>query len=507
MRIRITSHPASPTTWALAYLALTVAITGIFATGSFAAEDPPRLDRDRTDEAVRAILAKQGGRIRTGLWVGGPTGDALYASNPSDTLPTASAIKTAILVELFARFADALDQPPSGLDAILKDDHPAIAHFDPRQRDEIRKGLAAVTVRRLGGIMMGSVPASNLVYNAAANVSIALLGGPAGATRSIRDRDPAFAPIAVRRYMLADRKATGDNEATSAALAAVLQRLASRQIPGIADATVEDIRRAILAKDDPRRGRVFSKEGDLASDPITCVRSGWCEKPGVGAVVFVVMLAQDKPASLTPDQAHRDLAANAGRLTEALLDLIEPGPGKSPGSPDLPVPKGWRTEDTAYPPPWAKQLPWKGDIQIRFPQGWFDASSPNFWSYPVLYRLEGDVLASRDDLEKALRSYDDGLYAGKFEATRIKIAIGEDREVAKLGHAVVRRSITIDGFDPFATKKELKTHLEVFRWYCPESKKTEVLILRSPRAFKEDDPLWKTLIPFWDGLACHASGP
>ena len=165
---------------------------------------------------------------------------------------------------------------------ILKDDHPAISHFSPPQRAEVRKGLASVPVRRLGGIMMGSVPTSNLVYNAAANVAISLLGGPAGATRSIRDRDPAFAPIAVRRYMLTDRKANGDNEATPAALAAVLQRLSLRRFPGVADATVEDIRRAILAKDDPRRGRIFFKEGDLASDPITCVRSGWCEKPGAG---------------------------------------------------------------------------------------------------------------------------------------------------------------------------------------------------------------------------------
>ena len=504
MPSRRTGHPVSPATRALAsLLAFTVTFAWIVTTG-LSADYPPRFDRGKTDEVVRAILAKQGGRIRTGLWVGEPTGDALYASNPGEMLPTASAIKMTILVELFARFPDALNQPAPGLDAILKDDHPAIAHFDPRQRDEVRKGLAAVSVRSLGGIMMGSVPASNLVYNAAANVAIALLGGPVGITHSIRARDPAFAPIAVRRYMLADRKANGDNEAEPAALAAVLQRLSSRQFPGIADATVEDIRRAILAKDDPRRGRLFLKDGDLASDPTTCVRTGWCEKPGGGAMVFVVMLARDDIGAGTRDESHRELAATAGRLVETLLDLIAAGPQVgSQGSPDLPIPKGWRTEDTAYPPPWAKELPWKGDIQIRFPPGWFDARSPYFWSYPVLYRLRGDVLASRDDMEKALRAYDAGLYAGAFDGSKIKIAIGEDRKADKLEHAVVRRKITIEGYDPFATKKDLKTHLEIFRWYCPESKKTEVLILRSPREFKDDDPVWKTLFPFWEGLACH----
>jgi Beta-lactamase enzyme family len=311
-------------------LAVTLALCWVVSSRAPAADDPPRLDRDEAERSVRAIIEEHGGRARVGIWVGGPTGDASYAKGPDETLPTASAIKTAILIELFARFAGELDRPPAGLDAILRDDHPAIAHFAPKQRDEVRKSLDGVTVRRLGGIMMGSVDASNIVYNAAANVAIALLGGPAEATRSIRGRDPAFAPIAVRRYMLADRKATGDNEATAEALAAVLQRLASRRISRIAEATVDDIRRAVLAKDDPRRGRVFVKDGDLASDPITCVRSGWAEKPGGSTIVFVVMLARDRPKSRTADEAHRDLAATAARLAESLLDAAVAPASRAP---------------------------------------------------------------------------------------------------------------------------------------------------------------------------------
>jgi hypothetical protein len=305
------------------HLVVALVTSGVVSAALFAADDPPRLDRDKTEKALKAVLAKHDGPARTGLWVGGPKGDALYASGSVETLPTASAIKTAILIELFARFAKELDHPPMGLNTILRDDHPAIAHFSPQQRGEIRDALAGDSVRRIGGLMMGSVPASNIVYNAAANVSIALLGGPGEATRSIGGRDPAFAPIVVRRYMLTDRKVSGDNVATPAALAAVLQRLASRSVPGLAEKTVEDIRRAILAKVDPHRGRLFIKDGNLASDPVTCVRSGWSEKPGGGAVVFVVMMAQDQPKARTADEVHRDLAATAARLTESLLDAVK----------------------------------------------------------------------------------------------------------------------------------------------------------------------------------------
>src|SRR4051812_3676538 len=103
-------------------------------------------------------------------------------------------------------------------------------------------------------------------------------------------------------------------------------------------------------------------------------------------------------------------------LTIVMLSVLALAPWAGPSRaapgdrPKLDLPKGWRSEDTTYPPPWARDLPWRGDLQIRFPPGWFNAKSPFFWSYPVLYQLDGDVLSSRDDLAKALRAYDAGLY-------------------------------------------------------------------------------------------------
>jgi hypothetical protein len=201
--------------------------------------------------------------------------------------------------------------------------------------------------------------------------------------------------------------------------------------------------------------------------------------------------------------------AMASGLTLVLALALATGTSRAGGadSAKLALPRGWRSEDGAYPPQWAKELPWRGDLQVRFPPGWFAAKSPFFWSYPVLYRLDGDVLSSREDLIKALRGYDAGLYRGQFDASEIRIELGEDRNAEKQGHSVTRRPVTFDGFDPFTTRRKLTTHLEVFRWYCPESKKTVVLILRSPHPYNEDDPVWKALLPFWDSLSCHKSRP
>lgn len=284
------------------------------ATIGRAGDAPARLDRE-----IQQILKVHEGPLRAGLWVGGATGVPVYASEAEANLPTASAIKTAFLIELFARYADTLDRPAPGLDAILADDHPAVAHFTPAQRTEIRQGLSEATIRRIGRVMMGSANASNLVYNAAANVTTALLGGPEGLTQAIQRRDPAFAPIKVRRYMLADRRVRGDNEATPAALAAVLQRLAARKVPGLDPATVDAIRSAVIVKDEPGLGQHFRKNGDLASDPVTHVESGWFEAGG-RTIVYTVMLAQANPKGQRGDEVLRQLGETAKRLTKTLVD-------------------------------------------------------------------------------------------------------------------------------------------------------------------------------------------
>jgi hypothetical protein len=60
---------------------------------------------------------------------------------------------------------------------------------------------------------------------------------------------------------------------------------------------------------------------------------------------------------LIPDQSGFPMGRSA-LLTASVFLLAAGVPGGSESGPRLPVPKGWRTEDTAYPPPWAKELPW-----------------------------------------------------------------------------------------------------------------------------------------------------
>ena len=203
---------------------------------------------------------------------------------------------------------------------MLADDaHPAISHFTPEQRAEIRRELNGATVRRVGLVMMGTAPASNVVYNAAANVTTAVLGGPDALTALIRKRDAAFAAVSARRYMLRNRRERGDNEAPAIALAALYQRLAARRLAGIDAPTMDAIHEALRRRDDPALGRHYDKDGNLDSDPLSEVRAGWYET-AKGPLVYVVMTMQPTPGPAGRDASSQQLAKTADALAQAIVE-------------------------------------------------------------------------------------------------------------------------------------------------------------------------------------------
>ena len=223
-------------------------------------------------------------------------------------------------MELFDRFAGALDRPLPGVEAVLADDaHPAISHFTPAQRDEIRRELTGASARRVGLVMMGTAPASNIVYNAAANLTTAVLGGPDALTALIRARDAAFATVSARRYMLRNRRERGDNEAPAGALAALYRRLASRRLAGIAAPTMEAIHEALRRPDDPSLGRHFDKGGSLDSDPLCEIRAGWYDT-AKGPLVYVVMTRQPTPGADGRPASSQRLAKTADAVTRILVE-------------------------------------------------------------------------------------------------------------------------------------------------------------------------------------------
>jgi hypothetical protein len=277
------------------------------------AADPAEVGRE-----IEGMLAKHGDGVAASAWVGGAKGAAWFEREAAAVRPTASAVKTFFLVELFDQYRGRLDEPLEGAEAVLGDDsHPAIAHFSSQQREEIRKELGGKSVRYVARAMMGQEKVSNIVYNAAANVVMAALGGPEKLTEAIHRRDRAFESVAVRRYMLRDRQVPGDNEATAGGIAALYQHLASKELAGVDEGTMGAVWDALYRGEKEGMGKHYDKVGDLQSDPLTGVRAGWWET-AAGPVVYVVMVEQPNPGQKTRSAS----GAAVSKLAYDLADKV-----------------------------------------------------------------------------------------------------------------------------------------------------------------------------------------
>ncbi len=297
---------------------LLLPLAGALLAGCGSAPEPA----ETIAAAIASVPAPPG--VERSVWIGTAGGEALHAEAEEVPRPAASSIKTAWLVELFAERAGALDEPVPGAAAVLGDPgHPAVAHFDETTRQEIREHLVEATVATVGRHLIRGDGVSNAVYNAAANLAAAHLGGPAALTRRIHARDPAFAGIRGRRYMLAARDVAGDNEATASSLAAVLGALVRGETPGVPQ---EALLRAqeVLLIEETGDGRHYFKGGSLNSNPITRVLSGafvGAAGPPGRALVHVFMAERPDPGGLDPTEAGEQLAAHLEAVRDRALPL------------------------------------------------------------------------------------------------------------------------------------------------------------------------------------------
>ncbi len=272
---------------------------------------------DRVRSETRTITNKlaelhaSNGDIRYSVWLGHAEGEPWYQHNADSVNPAASAIKSAILIEFFSVQMDSLDSVFTALDNIIDNPRsPAINHFKPEQVNAARNELRGLTVRELAEAMISKKHVqSNAAYNAAANVAIQYLGGPAAVTERIHRRFPGTDQLVIARYMLADRQKNDDNLLTAESLAVVLQFLSQQHPPNDLRSAA---RKVLWLESDPSRGDHFYKGGTLTSSPQVRIEAGWWDHRGAVSV-YVVIATQYGTQGGSGD--FGDLRANLSELS------------------------------------------------------------------------------------------------------------------------------------------------------------------------------------------------
>jgi hypothetical protein len=248
----------------------------------------------------------------------------VYSRDPSTPRPAASAIKTAIALDLLAERADVLNDVPVGVQNLLSPGmHPAFRGFSAAQLDEARRALAGKTYLELARIMMGRTEALNDIYNAACNVLMVKLGGPAAINRRLHERDPAFAGFDVNRYMLT-WDGDGDNMATPEALVNLYRMTASGHVPGLDAVRVDTLRELILDSGTGGPGSVYEKAGTLYPKPIARVHAGYVTRPE-GTLVYAIMGEVADTGSRAPGDVFVELLNAVDTVTMYCRDLAEYG--------------------------------------------------------------------------------------------------------------------------------------------------------------------------------------
>ncbi|WP_020534560.1 serine hydrolase [Lewinella cohaerens] len=139
----------------------------------------------------------------------------------------------------------------------------------------------------------------------------------------------------------------------------------------------------------------------------------------------------------------------------------------------------WRKEMFIFPINFARDIDYQGVEDARFPRGWEEQDSPNFWSYAYAWNLENSGDVTEADLETSLQKYFVGLM--RWEETSVQLSTTNNAVFTGV----------VKTMDAFFTKEPMDLNVLVEKTYCEEKNKSIILFRFSPKGFEAD--VWNKL--------------
>lgn len=143
----------------------------------------------------------------------------------------------------------------------------------------------------------------------------------------------------------------------------------------------------------------------------------------------------------------------------------------------------WRKEMFVFPINFAPDINYEGREDARFPEGWEEQDSPNFWSYAFAWNIEHNKNITESILEADLQKYFNGLM--RWDKTTVEIDKKEEANNKTSYTGAVKTT------DAFFTKEPMTLNVKAEEIYCPEKKKSIILFRFSPKEF--DAAVWQKL--------------
>lgn len=157
----------------------------------------------------------------------------------------------------------------------------------------------------------------------------------------------------------------------------------------------------------------------------------------------------------------------------------------------LPGPADWRFERLPIPPGFARDIAWTGYEEARFSPGMFDTKSAMHFTYALSICIDGTPEIQAKELKNFFDKYFKGLSTmvgrGKDMKPDPAVFNAEVTPRGKAGEFVAK----VPYIDTFTDGRQITLNVEIDVRPKPESKKTQIILLLSPKAM--DAEIWKQL--------------
>ena len=152
----------------------------------------------------------------------------------------------------------------------------------------------------------------------------------------------------------------------------------------------------------------------------------------------------------------------------------------------------WGQEIFYFPISFAPDLNYKGFEDARFPKGWGNTESDEFWSYTFAWSIDLNTTLTEKDLQNDLQIYFDGLsnVVNKDKGKELPKTIAQLHKKPSTNNQTQYKG-TVDIYDAFKTKKPLKLNVVIEKYDCLEDNKTIIHFKFSPKDFEND--VWNKL--------------
>ncbi|MEZ4365816.1 MAG: hypothetical protein R2939_05960 [Kofleriaceae bacterium] len=161
------------------------------------------------------------------------------------------------------------------------------------------------------------------------------------------------------------------------------------------------------------------------------------------------------PLVAGPRRRRLGLAALATLLVAgcggAQREPVEAAPTAAAAEPSWPVPEGWNAEVIPFPLGFAPALPHTGVEVLRFPPGFLDPDSGEYWSYTFVWRTNDPAELGAAPLGDELTTYFRGLVAAVDTAEEIA-APAREAIAASAVAAAARFDLVVRTHDASRTK-------------------------------------------------------